>query len=313
MKNMTKSMGLFGSVLALCFSMPAQAQTQAAPDGEAKPKVYNVPGQNPLLNQLLQQQMQKPKNKPKSQVPPIDGLSNLLKGMGSGGPSRGSGSSAGGGDRPGATNECGAAVNNCPHTKPDPTALQTMLECVGRSSVATNRYAGLVDYEKKVMFIIDRNSGGSSVLCVPVSTGKSTGDQKGQTPTGYMFTTSHQGNYQSSGQEGTQKDCIGLSGTDGETQRRCDNGVILHKAHCAAGTTSTAGCIGVEDSLFDQVKSYLYGTDSTKKTSAIFVFTPENREKCTIGKGIGRGNGGGGSGETGSGVNYPSGPGETRK
>lgn len=171
-------------------------------------------------------------------------------------------------------------MQTCQGKQADPTALQTMLECSNRKlSMASNAVGGLVDVDQKVMFIVNRASG-LVTGCVKISTGKSTGDDKGQTPVGMMITRSHNGPKYQSNADGTEADCVGLQGTDPETIKRASNGVVMHKAHGMAGLPSTAGCIGIEDSDFDKVKDLLYGSDSSPKRSAIYIHTQNSREKC---------------------------------
>lgn len=168
---------------------------------------------------------------------------------------------------------CGSAVA-------DPNAMNTMIECANRKlSMASNDKAALVDYDQKVMFIVDRASK-TVTGCVQVSTGKDTGSGKGDTPVGMMITGPHKGAKYQSNADGTAADAIGLRGTDPSTIARTDRGVVIHKAHGGAGTNSTLGCIGIEDSQFDKIKEILYGSDANPKKSAIFVHDKNSREKC---------------------------------
>ena len=263
-----------------------------ATPGSAPAAVPIDPAQQQMQMQMLMQMMQNQNKGKGNKQPPIpQGLGNMLNGLGSGGAggsgARGSGDAAGGG--PGGSGEGssggGAGVDNCPGAWPDPAALQNMLKCTKGLSQATNRLAGLVDIDKKVMFIIDRSGGGKVVKCVPISTGKNgAGGSYGQTPTGCMITTSHHGDYQSSA-TGTQKDCIGLAGTDSLTKSREAAGVIMHKAHGGAGGSTTLGCIGVKDGEFDQIKEMLYGSDSSQKRSVVCAFNAQTKTECKIGQG----------------------------
>lgn len=185
-----------------------------------------------------------------------------------------------------------AAIKDCGSSRPDPTALQTALECVNKklSVVSTDKMA-LADTDGKIMFIIDRQTK-QAVGCVQISTGKNgKGDGYGQTPLGLVITGPHNGARYQSSASGTERDAIGLTGTDANTKVRTDNGVVMHKAHGSAGRNSTLGCIGVEDSQFDAVKRELYGSDSNPKRSPVFIYDRNSREKCSS-----DGKGGGGSG-----------------
>lgn len=189
-------------------------------------------------------------------------------------------------------------MRSCGSKTADQNAMNTMIECANRKlSMASNAEAALVDYDQKVMFIVNRATK-TVTSCVSISTGKSTGAGQGQTPVGFMLTGSHKGPKYQSSATGTASDCIGLKGTDPETIARASNGVVIHKAHGGAGTSSTLGCIGIEDSQFDKVKEILYGTDSNPKQSAVFIFDQTSRNKCDGGYQPGSGHSG--DTETGS-------------
>lgn len=176
---------------------------------------------------------------------------------------------------PGGMQSCGSAVA-------DPTALQSLLECSKKHlSVSANSKAALVDVDQKVMFIVDRNTG-LVEECAEVSTGKGTGDQKNQTPTGMLITRPHHGARYQSNADGTEADGIGLAGTDRETSVRAAAGVILHKSHGREGTNATAGCVGIANDRFDRIKQLLYGSDSNYKRSAVFIHDKNTREKCGV-------------------------------
>lgn len=222
------------------------------------------------------------------------GFQKMLSGLFDGG-AGGAGAGGGSGRSPSASSTSSIFAGNvdmrsCGSKVADKTALNTMIECGNRKlSMASNPIGALVDFDQKVMFIVNRASG-TVTGCVDISTGPTIGSETCQMPVGMMITGPHHGGkYDSSGSG--QGDCVGLQGTDPMTQKRAANGVVIHPAHGLAGQRKTCGCVGVKDEEFQKVSDMLYGSDASPKKSAVFIYDKNSREKCDGGERSGNGGG----------------------